>query len=190
MREWLYSLFPQSARQRAVQLLRLRSMERVLIVGVRTGIDIPLLPPGLWITGVDSNPRHMQSARKRAAGRYVTLEVMDLRSLHYSDFSFDAALLTLALGSVSNSPKVFQETWRVIRPGGRLVILDSFLPDDRPVSPLHTWFGRLSKSAGIGTNQKLLDVIGSSEDMVIETKAMGPFNGWYQILLIRKDRYL
>lgn len=169
-------------------MLRLQAMERVLILGVGTGLIIPLLPPGLWINGVDSNPVYLQSARKRTVGRYVTLELMDPRSLQYPDLYFDAAILNLILGKLSDGTKVFQEAWRVIRPGGRLVIMDRFLPDGEQISSILYLLGRITRAGCVGTNKRLIDVIGSPTDMVIERNEPAAFNGYYQVILIRKEQ--
>jgi len=188
MKVWLDRLGFHTARQRAIHLLHLHTMERLLILGVGNGFVIPLLPSGLWVTGVDSNPSYLQSARKRTAGRYVTLELMDnFQSLQYPDHYFDAAFLNLVFGNASDRAKLFQEAWRVIRPGGRLVIIDSFLPEDKPISPVCRWFRQIIKFDAICTNRQRYDLIENSADMVIERKVPGPFNGWYQILLIRKE---
>jgi phosphatidylethanolamine/phosphatidyl-N-methylethanolamine N-methyltransferase len=187
---WLDQLFFQTARQRAIHLLRLKTMERLLVIGVGNGHVFPLLPPGLWVTGVDSNPSYLQAARKRTTGRYVTLELMDIQSLQYPDRYFDAVFLNLVFGNASDGPNLIQEAWRVIRPGGRLVILDSFLSEDKQISPVCRWFGQITTCNAIRTNWLRYDLIGNSTDMVIERKVPGPFNGWYQILLIRKEHIL
>lgn len=184
---WLDRLCFHTARQRAIHLLHLQKMERLLILGVGNGFVIPLLPSGLWVTGVDSNPSYLQSARKRTAGRYVTLELVDLQSLRYPDRYFDAAFLNLVFGNASDKPKLFHEAWRVIRPGGRLVILGSFLPDDKKMSSVCQWFGQLTECSAIRANRQLYNLIGNSTDMVIERKVPGLFYGWYQIILIRKE---
>lgn len=163
-------------------------MERVLILGVGTELIIPSLPPGLWITGVDSNPVYLQSARKRTACRYVTLDLIDPRSLQYPNLYFDAAILNMILGNLSDGTKVFQEAWRVIRPGGRLVILDRFLPDGLQTSSILYLFGRITRVCYAGMNKRLIDVIGSPTDLVIIRIEPAAFNGYYQVVLIRKEQ--
>lgn len=184
----LSELFFHAARARAIQLLRLKAMERVLIVGVNTGLDIPFLPPGLWVTGVDSNASKLQRARERTHGHYVTLERMDPQSLQYADHSFNAVILHLVLGNTPDSATTFQEAWRVVRPGGRLVILDRFLPEGDQVSPICLWFERITRTDCLGMNRRLSDVIGSRTEMVIERNEPATLYGCYQIILIRKEK--
>jgi len=117
-------------RTRAAALLEARPGERVLVPGVGTGLDLPLLPHGALITGVDLSPAMLMVARSRAVGRAVVLAVMDAQRLEFCDSAFDAVLLSLILSVAPDGRAAFREAWRVVRPGGRIVVFDKFLPED------------------------------------------------------------
>src|SRR5512137_204275 len=52
-------------RERAMELLNLQPGERVLLVGVGTGADLPLLPAGVTATGIDLSPDMLAKARQK-----------------------------------------------------------------------------------------------------------------------------
>ena len=154
---WTYA----RARRRAVALLDVQPGERVIVPGVGTGLDLPSLPRGALITGVDLNPAMLAQAKLKAAGRVVTLAVMDAQDLQYPAGTFDAALLNLILSVVPDGAAAFCETWRVLRPGGRAVIFDKFLPEEAELSWLRRLLGGVIRRLGTDPNRRLSAIIGS-----------------------------
>jgi len=92
----------------------------------RTGRNLPLYARDVRITGVDISARMLEIARKRAAelGRDVDLRVGDAQALEFTDFSFDTAVCTLALCSIPDPRAAVAEMRRVLRPGGRVLLLE------------------------------------------------------------------
>src|SRR5512136_511588 len=89
-----------AARRRAIERLNLQPGERVIIPGVGTGLDLPLLPRGVHVTATDINPAMLNRACAKAQECEVTFAMMDAQSLQYLDASFDAAILNLILSVV------------------------------------------------------------------------------------------
>ena len=83
-------------REAAAHALALRSGERVLLVGVGTGLDLLLLPPGVTGLGVDLSPAMLVHARRRAPTA-IDLRCGDAAELDVATGSFDAAVLNLVL---------------------------------------------------------------------------------------------
>ena len=103
-----------------------RAMGDVLEVAVGTGLNLPFYPPGVRLTGVDLSPAMLAQARERAAdlGREVELREADAQALPVPDASFDTVVCTLSLRTVPDERAAIGEMWRVLRPGGRLLLLD------------------------------------------------------------------
>lgn len=83
------------------------------------------------VVGVDRSGDMLRSARRRTAGlENVELRRGSLEDLPLDDASCDAALLVLALGWVADPARALAEAARVIRPGGRIALVDAVLHDD------------------------------------------------------------
>lgn len=103
-----------------------RASGRVLEVAVGTGLNLPSYPPGVEITGIDLSPQMLAIARKRAAdlGIAADLREGDAHALPFPDESFDTVLCTYSLCNIPDVDRAVAEMRRVLRPGGRLVLVD------------------------------------------------------------------
>jgi ubiquinone/menaquinone biosynthesis C-methylase UbiE len=103
-----------------------RAVGEVLDVGVGTGINLPYYPHGLRITGVDLSPAMLAVARDRATELGVVAELRegDAQALPFTAASFDTVVCTLALCAIPDDRAAVAEMHRVLRPGGRLLLLD------------------------------------------------------------------
>ena len=103
-----------------------RATGRVLEVAVGTGRNLGLYPPGVHLTGVDLSPAMLALARRRAAdlGLDADLREGDAQALPFPDGSFDSVVCTLSLCAIPDDARAMAEMARVLRPGGRLLLLD------------------------------------------------------------------
>ena len=123
-------------RRRALALARLTPGGRALDVGTGTGdFALALLarsPASARVVGVDISPGMLAVAERRAeragvGARYERL-LASAESLPFADASFDVAVAGFVLRNVGDIPRALREIRRVLRPGGRLVILDLHTP--------------------------------------------------------------
>jgi phosphatidylethanolamine/phosphatidyl-N-methylethanolamine N-methyltransferase len=138
-------------RRRAVELLPVRSGQRVLEVGVGTGLSLPYYPPGCHVTGIDISDAMLEQARERVEqlGRpEVDLRVMDARDLSYPDATFDHVLAPYVISVVPEPQKVMAEIRRVCKPGGDVVVVNHFRNGNRLIrflekqlTPISQWVG-------------------------------------------------
>jgi phosphatidylethanolamine/phosphatidyl-N-methylethanolamine N-methyltransferase len=107
----------------------LRAGDRILEVGVGTGINASLYPTNCQITGIDLSASMLDKARERVAReglRHVRLLEMDAASLTFADDSFDIVYAPYLVSVVPDPIQVAREMKRVCRPGGRIIILNHF----------------------------------------------------------------
>lgn len=107
---------------------------RVLELGAGTGKNIPYYPRDTEIIATDISPRMLERAHRRARrlGVSVDLRLADAQRLAFPDESFDAIVTTFVFCSIPDPARALAEALRVLRPGGRLLLLEHVL-SQRPV---------------------------------------------------------
>jgi ubiquinone/menaquinone biosynthesis C-methylase UbiE len=98
----------------------------VLEIAVGTGRNLEHYPAGVKLTAIEFAPEMLAIARRRAEklGREADLREGDAQALEFEDTSFDTVVLTLALCTIPDDRKAATEVFRVLRPGGRFVLME------------------------------------------------------------------
>ena len=138
-------------RLQAIQRMNIQPGERVLEVGVGTGINLSLYPRQAMVTGIDFSVSMLEKARDRVARkglRNMRLLQMDAADLKFSDDSFDIVYAPYLISVVPDPVRVAREMRRVCRPGGRIIFLNHFLSSnpllsraERMISPFTIHIG-------------------------------------------------
>ena len=116
--------------------LDLKSGQRVLDAGCGRGVTACFIAKkyGVHVTGIDLLDFEVTAARKRAArlglGGKVKFEIMDFSNLDFSEGYFDSIYTSETLSHAPNLGKVLCEFYRVLKPGGRLVLAEYTLAQD------------------------------------------------------------
>jgi len=127
--DWVFGPTLHPGRLQALQRMGIREGDRVLEVGVGTGINVALYPRTCSVTGVDLSDSMLEKARERVSRKELTnvrLLQMDAASLTFPDDSFDIVYAPYLVSVVPDPVQVAREMRRVCRPGGRIVILNHF----------------------------------------------------------------
>jgi ubiquinone/menaquinone biosynthesis C-methylase UbiE len=106
-----------------------------LEVAIGTGLNLPHYPADLRLTGLDLTPEMLALARTRARemGRAIALAEGDAQDLPFAEGSFDTVVCTYALCSVGDDARAISEMHRVLRPGGRLILVDHIRSSVPPI---------------------------------------------------------
>ena len=99
---------------------------KVLEVAVGTGLNLESYAPDITLTGIDLSDAMLDIARDRSKqlGRPATLLQGDAHTLPFDDASFDTVVCTFGLCAIPDHTKAIAEMTRVLRPGGRLILVD------------------------------------------------------------------
>lgn len=103
-----------------------RATGDVLELAVGTGRNLDHYPPSVRITGIELSPAMLERARERAARVRpdADLRVGNAERLDFPDESFDTVACTLSLCTIPDDAAAVREAKRVLRPGGRFVLLE------------------------------------------------------------------
>ena len=106
-----------------------------LELAIGSGRNLPHYSRDVRLTGVELSPEMLALARERAheLGREVDLRLGDAERLEFEDAGFDAVVVTLGLCTIPNPRAAAAEAFRVLRPGGRLVLLEHVRSPSAPV---------------------------------------------------------
>ena len=110
-----------------------RTRGEVLEVAIGTGLNLPYYPQGITLTGIDLSPAMLAIARDRARalGLEVSLREASAEALPFPDASFDTVVCTVSLCNIPGDRAAIAEMYRVLRPGGQLILLDHVASDRR-----------------------------------------------------------
>ncbi len=102
----------------------------ILVVGVGTGLELGLMPRNVRLTGIDVSAPMLNIARervtKKALGQVKALHIMDAGALDFASEQFDVVLAPYVMTVVPSPARVLDEMWRVLRPGGQMVLMNHF----------------------------------------------------------------
>lgn len=112
-----------------------RASGRTLDVAVGTALNLPHYAEDIRLTGLDLSPEMLAVARERAteSGREIDLREGDAHALPFGDESFDTVVCTYSLCNIPDPQRAVNEMKRVLKPGGKLIIVDHIRASVKPV---------------------------------------------------------
>ncbi len=132
-----FGIFSRHARRAAVTAVNSINGERVLEVGVGTGLALPLYSAAKRVTGIDLSRDMLRRARERADGLGLhnvdALLEMDAQATEFPDGQFDIAVAMFVASVVPDPRALVAELRRVVRPGGRILFVNHFAQESGPV---------------------------------------------------------
>lgn len=165
----------------------------ILDVGVGTGLELPMFPPGCRVVGIDLAEAMLRRAgdrvRREALSDVDGLSVMDATRMAFADDAFDAAVVPYVLTVVPDPHAMMDEVLRVVRPGGQIVLVNHFGAETGPLVPIEAWLGR--RSASLGWHPQfpfsvLGDWVASRPAVTLTDRRTVPPLGLFTVVRLRK----
>lgn len=173
-----------SMRKKSIEQINSLSNKKVLISGIGTGLDIPLLDSSAEYHGIDITPAMLQKVPKTTLPD-LSLCVANVLKLPYSDNSFDIVIMHLILAVVPEPQLALQESARVIKPGGSIIILDKF------IRPGQKAFVRRLISPILGllitrTNVVFENLLSNCKNLTLISDETTELSSWFRRIELRK----
>ena len=143
---------------------------RVLEIGVGTGKNMRWYPPGVSVVAVDFSPRMLSRAvrRVRKGGVDVQLALMDAQALALAGGPFDVVVSTCVFCSVPDPVLGLEEVRRVLRPDGRILLLEHVRSRLPVLGRLMDWVNPVSvRLQGANINR---DTVGNVQKAGLSTR--------------------
>jgi phosphatidylethanolamine/phosphatidyl-N-methylethanolamine N-methyltransferase len=169
-------------RKDAVRIANDRPAQRILEVGVGTGLSLPYFRGDARVTGIDVSTEMLAKARRRVARRQLkqvdALLEMDAEKLSFADNSYDAVLALYVASVVPNPARFAAEMRRVCKPGGTIVIVNHFTSENRFMRFIEKRLAPLAGKIGFHADFPLAPFLAASGLAVRETRPSNLFGYW------------
>ena len=141
------------------------------------------------ITAIDITPSMVDHAKKRAQnlGLEVDTRVMDGQNLNYDNEVFDVVVLHLILAVIPDPNRCFAEAVRVLKPGGKLVVFDKFVPADSKVSLLRRVLNPIMTFLATDVTRDIYSIADGHPVSFVHDSEAG-FGGFFRHVLIQKSQ--
>jgi phosphatidylethanolamine/phosphatidyl-N-methylethanolamine N-methyltransferase len=169
-------------RKDAVRIANTRPGQRILEVGVGTGLSLPYFRTDSRVTGIDVSTEMLAKARRRVEARRLrhveALLEMDAENLGFPDDSFDSVLALYVASVVPNPARFAAEMRRVCIPGGTIVIVNHFTSDNPAMRFIEKRLAPLAGKIGFHADFPLDSFLAASRLGVREIRPSNLFGYW------------
>jgi phosphatidylethanolamine/phosphatidyl-N-methylethanolamine N-methyltransferase len=178
------------ARTQTLRTLPTEQTRKVLLSGVGTGLDLPLLPKLHHYTALDFNAAMLSRARLRSIqlrdkGMQVEWVLGDSMALPFADAYFEHVVLHLILAVVPQPAQCLNEAARVLKPGGTVIILDKFLRPHQ-TALLRRALNPLSRRIATRMDVVFEDVLGAVPQLRLVSDVPLLAGGWFRGIVLQK----
>jgi ubiquinone/menaquinone biosynthesis C-methylase UbiE len=151
-----------------------RASGSVLEVAIGTGRSLPFYPAGTRVTGIDLSPGMLAVARQRATALGIDADLRegDAEALAFPDDSFDTVVCVLSLCSIPDPARAIGEMARVLKPGGKLLLLDHIGSRWWPVWAVQRFVELFSARAGEYQTRRQLPLMAPAGLQVVESQQL------------------
>ncbi|MDP1713318.1 MAG: class I SAM-dependent methyltransferase [Anaerolineales bacterium] len=164
----------------------------ILEVGVGTGKNMHCYPSRVRVTAIDLTPGMLVHAEKRmqrlGIQSQVDLHLGDAQALGFPDSSFDTALATFVFCSVSEPVLGLREMKRVVKPGGKILLLEHMRSSNPALGRIMDWLNPLVvRMMGANINRQTVDNVRKAGLEIEQIEELG-MSGIFKMIVARVSK--
>lgn len=171
----------EPGRRAVIHRMDCRPGERILEVGVGTGLSLPLYPENVLLTGIDLSAEMLDGARARVERDGLTnvkLYEMDAEQMSFPDDSFDKVVAMYVASVVPHPDRLVAEMRRVCKPGGELFIVNHFHSDNPIIARVEKMIAPLSRMLGFRPDFSLRKFLHDTDLEVVDKSQVNLLGYW------------
>lgn len=166
---------------------------KILEVGVGTGLSFDDYDATTEITGIDLCEPMLEKARaKMATGRYPWVKdvrQMDAHAMEFADATFDCVVAQFVITLVANPEQVLSECHRVVKPGGRIILVNHLYSEVGVAAAVERWAAQKTRVLGLRPEFPFARLQAwaqaTSDAILVERRKLKPF-GIYTLVCFER----
>jgi len=177
----------QEMRLNSLKRIDIKTSQHVLINGIGTGLDLPFLPDNHRYTATDLTPAMLEKCKSRLSQYDLDIELhtADVMRLPFEDNSFDIVLMNLILAVVPEPIKALQEASRVLKPGGKIFIMDKFIRPGQ-LAPTRRLLNVFIRHIATRTDVVFEHLLESCPELILTNDKPAMMSGWFRFIDLEK----
>ena len=176
-------------RKKSLEKTSLNDEDTVLISGIGSGLDIPLLKTGADYYGIDLTPSMLRRAlhKKQSQNLNIHLQQGNVMCLPYQDNCFNVIIMHLILAVVPDPARTLQEAQRTLKPGGKIIILDKFLQPGQ-LAPIRKLLNPIISRLATRLDVVFEEVLSQCNQLQLIENTPADRTGWFRHIILQKTR--
>ena len=178
----------QEMRLNSLKRINIQTPQHVLINGIGTGLDLPFLPVNHQYTATDLTPAMLEKCKARLAQHNLNMKLhtADVMRLPFEDNSFDIVLMNLILAVVPQPVEALKEASRVLKPGGKIFIMDKFIRAGQ-LAPARRILNVIIRHIATRTDVVFENLLESCPELKLTNDKPALMNGWFRLIDLEKQ---